>query len=413
MKNFVLSLSLLLTVLFSACSHKELPSYGNTVLTVFDNIPVRFNPDIYPGGYAAADTANVIHLVNGRIILKKIELPPYKRNVKVTAKLKVASNGDRWDKSGSCFVLPNQSAINLLNIAQGENKFPAIDSTRLESLVGIVPGEGYKPTVELMRFMTPFGVGFYSQDNDSLSSKRKPVYIDKWAKYVEWEQDVTNLYSLLQDSAYVGIFIDTWNPDGYVATLTLDVEETPVTCEALTRRHVEPLINTLYYIGQGYPDIFARKDISVDFDLPQHAKNVRLNYIVTGHGGHSEGDEFVQKENIISIDSAEVFRFTPWRTDCASFRRFNPATGVWLQERLASYIGEKGYMEKKVEEPVASSDFSRSNWCPGSDVMPETVTLSEIAPGKHTVTFSIPEAQAIDGDKLNHWLVSAYLVWEE
>lgn len=413
MKNFVLSLSLLLTVLFSACSHKKLPSYGNTVLTVFDNIPVRFNPDIYPGGYAAADTANVIHLVNGRIILKKIELPPYKRNVKVTAKLKIASNGDRWDKSGSCFVLPNQSAINLLNIAQGENKFPAIDSTRLESLVGIVPGEGYKPTVELMRFMTPFGVGFYSQDNDSLSSKRKPVYIDKWAKYVEWEQDVTNLYSLLQDSAYVGIFIDTWNPDGYVATLTLDVEETPVTCEALTRRHVEPLINTLYYIGQGYPDIFARKDISVDFDLPQHAKNVRLNYIVTGHGGHSEGDEFVQKENIISIDSAEVFRFTPWRTDCASFRRFNPATGVWLQERLASYIGEKGYMEKKVEEPVASSDFSRSNWCPGSDVMPETVTLSEIAPGKHTVTFSIPEAQAIDGDKLNHWLVSAYLVWEE
>lgn len=413
MKNFVLSLSLLLTVLFSACSHKELPSYGNTVLTVFDNIPVRFNPDIYPGGYAAADTANVIHLVNGRIILKKIELPPYKRNVKVTAKLKIASNGDRWDKSGSCFVLPNQSAINLLNIAQGENKFPAIDSTRLESLVGIVPGEGYKPTVELMRFMTPFGVGFYSQDNDSLSSKRKPVYIDKWAKYVEWEQDVTNLYSLLQDSAYVGIFIDTWNPDGYVATLTLNVEETPVTCEALTRRHVEPLINTLYYIGQGYPDIFARKDISVDFDLPQHAKNVRLNYIVTGHGGHSEGDEFVQKENIISIDSAEVFRFTPWRTDCASFRRFNPATGVWLQERLASYIGEKGYMEKKVEEPVASSDFSRSNWCPGSDVMPETVTLSEIAPGKHTVTFSIPEAQAINGDKLNHWLVSAYLVWEE
>lgn len=413
MKNFVLSLSLLLTVLFSACSHKELPSYGNTVLTVFDNIPVRFNPDIYPGGYAAADTANVIHLVNGRIILKKIELPPYKRNVKVTAKLKIASNGDRWDKSGSCFVLPNQSAINLLNIAQGENKFPAIDSTRLESLVGIVPGEGYKPTVELMRFMTPFGVGFYSQDNDSLSSKRKPVYIDKWAKYVEWEQDVTNLYSLLQDSAYVGIFIDTWNPDGYVATLTLDVEETPVTCEALTCQHVEPLINTLYYIGQGYPDIFARKDISVDFDLPQHAKNVRLNYIVTGHGGHSEGDEFVQKENIISIDSAEVFRFTPWRTDCASFRRFNPATGVWLQERLASYIGEKGYMEKKVEEPVASSDFSRSNWCPGSDVMPETVTLSEITPGKHTVTFSIPEAQAIDGDKLNHWLVSAYLVWEE
>lgn len=413
MKNLVLSLSLLLTVLLSACGHKELPAHGSTTLTVFDNTPVRFNPDMYPGSYVAADTANVIHLVNGRIILKKIELPDYKRNVKVTAKIKVASNGDRWDKSGSCFVLPKESAINLLNIAQGEKKFPAIDSTKVESLTGIVPGEGYKPTVEIMRFMTPFGVGFYSQDNDSLSSKRKPVYIDEWAKYVEWEQDVTNLYPLLQDSAYVGIFIDTWNPDGYVATLTLDIEETPVTCEALPRQHVEPLINTVYYIGQGYPDIFARKNVSVDFELPQQAKNVRLNYIVTGHGGHSGGDEFVQKENVISVDSAEVYRFTPWRKDCASFRRFNPATGVWLQERLASYIGEKGYMEKKVEEPVASSDFSRSNWCPGSDVMPETITLSNITPGKHTVTFSIREAQAINGNELNHWLVSAYLVWEE
>ena len=31
----------------------------------------------------------------------------------------------------------------------------------------------------------------------------------------------------------------------------------------------------------------------------------------------------------------------------------------------------------------------------------------------HRVTISIPNAQAIDGDKMNHWLVSAYLVWEE
>ena len=35
------------------------------------------------------------------------------------------------------------------------------------------------------------------------------------------------------------------------------------------------------------------------------------------------------------------------------------------------------------------------------------------APGKHTFTVSIPEAVEIDGNKLNHWLVSAYLVWEK
>ena len=80
---------------------------------------------------------------------------------------------------------------------------------------------------------------------------------------------------------------------------------------------------------------------------------------------------------------------------------------------MASYIGEKGYTEKEVEEPVASSDFSRSNWCPGTDVVPEEVALEGITAGKHTFTVDIPKAQPINGVEMNHWLVSAYLVWDE
>ena len=172
-------------------------------------------------------------------------------------------------------------------------------------------------------------------------------------------------------------------------------------------------MNTVYYIGQSYPDIFSRKSVSTDFVLPKNAKNVRLKYIVTGHGGHSGGDEFVQKRNILSVDGKEVYSFVPWRDDCASFRRFNPATGVWLIKRLAAYISEDGYKTKEVEEPLASSDLSRSNWCPGSDVLPEVVELPGLQAGKHTFTVSIPEAQPVNKDELNHWLVSAYLVWEE
>lgn len=195
--------------------------------------------------------------------------------------------------------------------------------------------------------------------------------------------------------------------------MELKIKETPVTCEKLVRRHVEPLMNTVYYIGQSYPDIFARKSVSTDFVLPKNAKNVRLKYIVTGHGGHSGGDEFVQKRNILSVDGKEIYSFVPWRDDCASFRCFNPATGVWLIKRLAAYISEDGYKTKEVEEPLASSDLSRSNWCPGSDVLPEVVELPGLQAGKHTFTVSIPEAQPVNKDELNHWLVSAYLVWEE
>ena len=414
MKTIAMAAAVLLFAVSAATAknHKEYAAKGNTTVKVFDKTNVHFDPNNL-GNYNAPDKDGIIRLVNGRIILKKINIPHYERNVKVDVKVRVASNGDRWDKSGSCFVLPRQSAINLMTIAQGKAKFPEIDSTKLENLIGVVAGKDYKPTVELMRFMTPFGVGHYSSNTDSLSSRRRPVYIPKWADHVEWQQDVTDLYSLLEDEAYVGVFIDTWTSEGYTASVQLDFKESPTTCDKLVRRHVEPLVNTVYYIGQTYPDIFARKPLSTTFSLPKNARNVRLKYIVTGHGGHDGGDEFVPKENILSVDGKEIYRFTPWRDDCASFRRFNPATGVWLEKRTAAYISDNGYAEKEVEEPVASSDFSRSNWCPGSDVVPEEVALGNISAGRHTFTIDIPKAQPINGDEMNHWLVSAYLVWDE
>ncbi len=412
MKIVSMFVSLFVAMNIYAAGHKELPAKGDLNLAVFNKENIHFAPDMYPN-YAEADTNGVIHLVNGRIILKKIQIPDYQRDVTVSVKVTLASNGDRWDKSGSCFVIPKHSAINLLSIAQGKKKFPEIDSLKLENMVGVVPGKDYLPTIELMRFMTPFGVGHFSENDDSLSSKRRPVYIPKWEKCVQWEQDITDLYSALKGEVYVGIFIDTWTKEGYVASMDLKIKETPVTCEKLVRRHVEPLMNTVYYIGQTYPDIFARKSVSTDFVLPEKAKNVRLKYIVTGHGGHEGGDEFVQKRNILSVDGKEVYSFVPWRDDCASFRRFNPATGVWLIKRLAAYISEEGYKTKEVEEPLASSDLSRSNWCPGSDVTPEEISLKDLKAGKHTFTVSIPEAQPASGNELNHWLISAYLVWEE
>ena len=73
---------------------------------------------------------------------------------------------------------------------------------------------------------------------------------------------------------------------------------------------------------------------------------------------------------------------------------------------------EKGYEEKEIEESLASSDLSRSNWCPGSLVSPIEIPLN-MDSGTHIIRFSIPQAQASHGEKLNHWLISAYIVWEE
>lgn len=78
-------------------------------------------------------------------------------------------------------------------------------------------------------------------------------------------------------------------------------------------------------------------------------------------------------------------------------------------------IGYRSYTRKfeirEIEERIASSDLSRSNWCPGSFVEPMVVDLGNLKAGDHAIKIKIP-ATPVDGDKLNHWLVSAYLTYE-
>lgn len=393
-------------------SAKKLRTYGDRVESVFTETRIHFQPGVYNPNGIAPDDNGIIHLVDGRIILKKIQIPEYEKDMNILLDVSLQSNGDRWDKSGSLFILPNESAINLLSIAKGDQKFPEVDSTRYEKLRGIVAGENYVPTLELLRFMTPFGVGYYS--NDTL--KRKPVFVDGWAEKVEWSQNVTEYRSRLQGEVWVGAFIDSWTTEGYKISVKLTYDELGYKEALQPKTKIVPVLNTFPYIGSmGTPDIFSRKALEVPFEVPANAKNVRLKYTVTGHGGHSGGDEFVACENIIEVDNQEVYRFLPWRTDCATFRRYNPSTYVWRIDREEEYRDPetKEMKTRTVNEPLGSSDLSRSNWCPGSDVVPETIALKEITPGAHTLTVRIPNAKPAVGNKLNHWIVSAYLIWEE
>ena len=62
-----------------------------------------------------------------------------------------------------------------------------------------------------------------------------------------------------------------------------------------------------------------------------------------------------------------------------------------------------------IEERIASSDYSRSGWCPGSDVSPVIVELGPLKKGQHSITFSIPAAQETTKEFFNFWNVSAYI----
>ena len=143
--------------------------------------------------------------------------------------------------------------------------------------------------------------------------------------------------------------------------------------------------------GQEYATMFDNeKGLEVTFEVPEGLKNIQLRYTATGHGGWENGDEYLPKKNTIAVDGAIVFAFTPWRTDCGSYRLSNPASGNF-------------------PNGLSSSDYSRSNWCPGTVTNPISIDLGNLAPGKHTMQVKIPQG-AVEGTSFSSWNNSGCLI---
>ena len=106
---------LLLVILISCNSPKLLKEFGDQHISIFSGEHLNFDPDVYKNASNYAENGT-IRIKNGRILLKRIQLPIYERDVKIKAKINLRSAGDRWDKSGSCFVVPKESEVDFLKI---------------------------------------------------------------------------------------------------------------------------------------------------------------------------------------------------------------------------------------------------------------------------------------------------------
>ncbi len=380
---------------------KEVKPIGDHSVSIFNETNLFFDMGFKDKSLKLKDS--ILRLDAGRVLVKKIKLPKYELQPKVRITVTLTSNGDPWDKSGSLFVIPKTANLNLVHFETGKfnlntlNKaYPAVTPIEKDTL-------NYMPNVELLRFMTPFGVGHFSDDERMAS--RKPPYIPHWEKDIKWSQDITHLLPLLEDEVYLGVYIDTWTKEGYTISVDLKFTESDIPNHNKKKQTVIPLVNTTKYAAdQKLYDNFSKQALKLSFTAKEQYKNAKLYFITTGHGGHEGGDEFVKKEHQISFDGKVVKRFTPWRDDCASFRRFNPTSGTWLA---------KAFMpNEKSNDNIASSDLSRSNWCPGSQVQPEVIDLGTVPKGNHSLKIAIPEAQVAKEKENNYWMVSAYIVYD-
>lgn len=93
----ILLIVLIPTISFCLTSPASAQNVHN--IQVFEQMNIQFNPGSIPDGLNETD--GIIRLGNGRIAIKKISIPVFKRNTTAIVKITLTSNGDPWDKSGS------------------------------------------------------------------------------------------------------------------------------------------------------------------------------------------------------------------------------------------------------------------------------------------------------------------------
>ncbi|MFY1047058.1 GLPGLI family protein [Chryseobacterium sp. GP-SGM7] len=352
-----------------------------TTLNVFENEIINFSDQ-------SKSDENIKRFANGTIILKKIKFPKISQGDNIFVELKQQSNGDAYDRTGTVFFIPEEKSETFFDgLEKGVKTLPLYENGNGKQYYGVISTQNYQPSVELMRFFTAFGINKFNH----IELKDKT-----WQTVSPFRQDITELKpSLSEKEIWIGTFIGNYDKGGHKVSLDITIHNS----EQIVHKNnkVIPLFNTtniMEMAGQDYATMFNNdKGLYVEFNLDKDLKNAQLRYITTGHGGWENGDEFIPKPNSVYLDGKLSFSFTPWRTECGSYRLFNPASGNFA-------------------DGLSSSDLSRSNWCPGTVTNPNFISLGDLKAGRHTIQVKIPQGKP-EGTSFSAWNISGVLLGTE
>jgi len=350
-----------------------------TTITVFKDQIINFSSE-------SKSNDTVLRFANGTIAVRKIKFPKIKHGSQIFADVTEQSNGDAYDRTGSFFIIPTDKELSFLNgLQNGVKTLPIYSNGNGKEYQGVVSTNNYQPLIEMMRFFTPFGIKQYNY----LELKDK-IWLDK----VCYRQDISDFANLLSEKeVWIGINIGNYDKGGHKVSANITIHPEDADSKP---REIIPLFctnNVMEMAGQEYGTMFNNeKGLEINFSLDKSMSNCKLRYIATGHGGWENGDEFVPKKNSIYLDGKEVFSFIPWRQDCGSYRLYNPASGNF-------------------PNGLSSSDYSRSNWCPGMVTNPIYIDLGNLDAGNHTMQIKIPQGLP-EGTSFSSWNISGVLIGE-
>jgi len=198
-----------------------------------------------------------------------------------------------------------------------------IDQVVLHRVGGV---NGEDKNIELVRFITPYGLQFPNG----------------WT--FAWHSDVTDFSTLLHDSVEIGYVhtgYETSSGRGWDVTLDFNMVEGP---PAMFPLSVTPLWNGSFSFGNDADPIESHL-VPIDHTFSHKATlgSVRIQH--TGHGADDNGcSEFCDRYRELKWDNALVDQTHLWRR--CGFNALYPQGGTWV--------------------------YNRGNWCPGSVIYPYT-----------------------------------------
>ncbi len=357
-----------------------------TAVTVFDNDVINWEGEVVNPSFGYPDT--LYRFAGGTVILKKVTLPVVHDSYSLFAEVTEYSAGDAYDRTGTVFVVPQGDPLTFLDgLTKGQAELPLYTDRHGKEYRGVAATDQYSPPVELVRFFTPFGVREFN------AKRTVPGLV--WNDSAYYKQDITHYLPLLRGEVWIGAFIGNYDRGGHRISLRLKYypETRVLEPEPSDGKWIKPVFNTLPIMemaGQQYGTMFDGDTLSVSVDIPEGLSSLRMVFITTGHGGWGGGDEFNQKMNVLLVDGRKIWSYIPWRSDCGTYRNFNPASGNFWNG-------------------LSSSDYSRSGWCPGSVSEPLIIPLEGLQPGRHTFSVTVPMGKP-EGSSFSHWNISGVLV---
>lgn len=261
------------------------------------------------------------------------------------------------------------------------DSLPLINGNMDSTIIVVFPDTFYKYETILLNYslsMPPAGWDPWDRIGNVTATKNGQTIeiariMTPYSKACGWTVDVTDFRPVLSDTvdltAFILYYVTVGSQKGYLVSISFDFIGGNPKKEAYKIQNLwQNTVWSRWEYGNIWTDPIQNHIPPLQVLIDPLADSVKVNVNCTGHGqGNTDNAaEFSQKTHSLRIDSTLMYSHILWRNNCGQ-NPCSPQSGSW--------------------------QFNRAGWCPGADVVPWQVDITQNTfPGDTIWLEYIPQA---------------------